>query len=214
MTVRYCIGIDEVGLGAWAGPFVVAAVVCRLDWEPPAQVRDSKKIPPAIREQLVEKVLVPPAIEDNWIALRESNDLKDSRYLSQFVLEIMTEVAGYALVHYPDSIIVADGVRVPKFPGVSSIAMAKADDLVPAVSAASIVAKVYRDNLMREYAKEYPQYGFERNAGYGTEYHRRAIKNHGLCPIHRLAYKPIRNALRRHKALVRSGHGHHRGAQR
>lgn len=193
-ATTYCIGIDEVGTGAWAGPYVIAAVACRYDWEPVRAVRDSKKLSPALREQLVLNTLVPPSIEDCWVLSRDANDLKHSKDLPKLLMELMTTAVRHALVLYPDSIVVADGTQVPKFKGVHSVAFPKADDLVPAVSAASIIAKVHRDNVMYAHGKEYPQYGFERHVGYGTQEHKEALKRHGICPIHRLSYRPIREA--------------------
>lgn len=192
-SAPYCIGIDEVGTGALAGPFVVAAVVCRNDWEH-VGVRDSKKLSPEARAHLVDKVLVPPAIEDCWVISRDANALKHSKDLPKMLMEMMVEAAMCASAAYPASVLVVDGNHAPKFRHIKSVAVPKADDLVPAVSAASIIAKVYRDHVMRDYGKVYPQYGFAQHVGYGTEQHKKALALHGICPIHRLAYRPVREA--------------------
>jgi ribonuclease HII len=187
----YCIGIDEVGTGALAGPYVVAAVVCSSDWAP-SGVRDSKKLSPSARESLVRYTLIPPTIEDCWVLSREANDLKHSKDLNNLMMELMRTVARQALKQYPDAVVVVDGLNAPKFQGVQSIALPKADDFVPAVSAASIIAKVHRDHVMQAHDKTYPHYGFARHVGYGTAEHKAALKKYGVCPLHRLAYRPVR----------------------
>ena len=113
----------------------------------------------------------------------------------------MRGVIRSCVVHYPDSVIVVDGLTTAQQIGGRStfdakfISLPKADEKVPAVSAASIAAKVYRDDLMKKLADEYPGYDFLHNVGYGTPKHIRGIAKHGLCPIHRRSYKSIKKYL-------------------
>jgi ribonuclease HII len=198
----YVIGVDEVGLGAWAGPLVVAGVVVPKDWSHP-KVKDSKAyhgtkkvsahdhrtsvllrhIRPAAKYYHVESI---PAEEIDKLGVQPA--------LSRAVQSIA--VRSYAL--YPDSVVVLDGnrgVRMDFLPKNRLLVLPKADVLVPAVSAASVLAKVTRDEMMKKLHEEYPQYHFNKNVGYGTDEHKAAMKKDGLCPQHRKSYKPVRSLL-------------------
>lgn len=197
-SARYVVGVDEVGTGCLAGPFVVAAVVAKREWQPPhTLVRDSKKCSPSKRTHLVRNLLMPPNIEDCWLVRVEPEELSEEHSLGRCLVAAIQKVVTNALSNYPNAIVVADGEHVPSIKTATCLAFPKADDLVPAVSAASIIAKVFRDGLMEEYSKLYPEYGFERHKGYGTEQHLAAIEKYGVCPIHRRAYQPIKTAMER-----------------
>lgn len=189
----YVVGIDEVGTGCLAGPFVVSAVVCRKEWSPSrSTIRDSKKCSPKQRGEVV-RYLVPPNIEDSWIIKVEPDEFPNPGDLHRKLKATILTIGSYALLSYPDSIVVVDGDYAPYLP--NCLAFPKADDLVPAVSAASIIAKVFRDDLMVRYSTVYPGYGFENHKGYGTAEHQEAIARLGLCPLHRRGYAPIRAFL-------------------
>ena len=98
-----------------------------------------------------------------------------------------------ALPTLPDQVLV-DGNRCPDF-GIPARAIIGGDGLEPCISAASIIAKVARDQLMREFATQYPHYGFERNSGYPTKQHREALQEFGICPIHRRSFGPVKALL-------------------
>lgn len=186
----FILGIDEVGTGAWAGPIVVGAVVLPSSWYN-REVKDSKKYsshPSRVvvyRNYIKEAVLFAETIEANV----------DEIY--RFGFNLVMDDLIHRLVHrakksHPNSLIVLDGNRMPpSLPG-PAITLPKADILVPAVSAASILAKIHRDEYMHRLDKEYPAYGFIHNVGYGTPEHKEAIIRNGLCPEHRRAYRPIR----------------------
>lgn len=176
-------GVDEVGRGPLAGPVVCAAVVMPLkEIEIIQGVDDSKKLSPKKRELLAklirERALAYTVYEVNEKIIDEINILQATRLGMKNALESLKIV--------PDTVI-TDGnmtLDIP-FPQRSIV---HGDALSYSIGAASIVAKVFRDALMEEYAKTYPAYGFERNKGYGTAEHIRAIKEHGICPIHRRTF--------------------------
>lgn len=188
---KYIIGIDEVGLGAFAGPFYVAGAVFEADWSD-VRVKDSKKYHATksktahkIREEVKDKIIDKSAIHTTYVAT-SPNEI-DKLGMAKILTTSFHSLARCLKDEYPDSIIVIDGEHYPDVVG-PVFSMPKADELVPAVSAASVVAKVYRDSVMLVMAELYPNYGFERNMGYGTKEHRTALEKYGPCPIHRLSY--------------------------
>lgn len=190
------VGIDEVGRGCWAGPLVAAAVVLK---EPIPGLRDSKKLTRKQRERLalrIEKEAI--AIGFGWVW----PEAIDNGGITPAVKRAMTEAVQMIQIDYDEVII--DGhidylSGAVKFRGPSSEpkirAIVRADDTVPAVSAASIIAKVARDNYMAEADAKYPGYGFASHVGYGTAAHIAALQKRGVTDIHRLSYKPIRALL-------------------
>lgn len=174
-------GVDEVGRGPLAGPVVCAAVIMPRE-NPIDGVDDSKKLSAKKREYLSEK------IKESAIAyaicrvepqkIDEINILQATKLCMKNAVESLSTVPDFAIV---------DGNMKMELP-VPYKSIVKADLKSYTVGAASIIAKVYRDNLMCEYAKEYPQYGFDKNVGYGTAEHIAAIKAFGLCPIHRRSF--------------------------
>ena len=176
-------GVDEVGRGPLAGPVVCAAVVMQLkEIEIIQGVEDSKKLSPKKRELLAklirERALAYTVYEVNEKIIDEINILQATRLGMKNALESLKIV--------PDTVITDGNMTLDiSFPQRSIV---HGDALSYSIGAASIVAKVFRDALMEEYAKTYPAYGFERNKGYGTAEHIRAIKEHGICPIHRRTF--------------------------
>jgi ribonuclease HII len=207
---KYLIGIDEVGYGSWAGPVLVAGAVCRKGWAHP-EVRDSKKVTPSKRKKLLSTVLVPPAIIHRVI-ITASVKVIDNKGVFKARNDAIVQTARALLAAYPDSTIVLDGDWQPddEIRGNHKvIVFPKADDLVPIVSAASIIAKVRRDEMMMDLAKKYPGYGFETNVGYGTQVHKLALQEKGPCELHRYGYKPVSKASRRRRAAGRLGEACH-----
>lgn len=201
------IGIDEVGRGCWAGPLVAGAVVLG---QPIAGLRDSKKLSKKQREQLAEQVRatalvvglgwVWPEEVDNW-GITTAVKRAMERACAEVIQGLETAAAragatSSASVLY-DQIIIdgninyfADNPRAQ--------AVIKADDSEPSVSAASIVAKVARDDYMAELAAQdgYVGYGFEKHVGYGTAAHIAALQTLGVSDVHRRSYKPIQALLK------------------
>lgn len=183
------LGIDEVGRGPWAGPMVVGAVILT---GPIDGLDDSKKLTQKRREQLDGIIRSQsPAYGLGWVSPAEIDELGLGQALR---LACRRAVAEVDKAHVPYDEIVIDGTvnllaGTTKAPYVTTLK--KADSLIAAVSAASIVAKVARDNYMTEQSLVYPDYGFDHNAGYGTAEHVAAIDRVGVTPLHRLSFAPL-----------------------
>ncbi len=181
-------GVDEVGRGPLAGDVVTAAVI--LDPSRPiCGLADSKKLSEmrrqALSEEIREKALY-------WhIARATVEEIDTHNILQATMIAMVRAVEGLAVA--PEYVAV-DGNRMPKwqYPGETVI---KGDALVPAISAASILAKVCRDSEMCQLDQLYPEYGFSAHKGYGTKQHRAAIERHGPCSIHRRSFEPIKSML-------------------
>lgn len=191
------LGIDEVGRGPLAGPLVVGAVILpdnKPEWV--AKLKDSKKLTAKKREELSELILKEaPATGLGWVSAAELDDIGISNALK---LATKKAVKSVQALHAPFSQIVIDGkvnflANTPLANFVSTAP--KADDLVKEVSAASIIAKVARDNYMIRLAKIHPEYGFDSHMGYGTKKHLEAIKNYGICEEHRQSFEPIKSIV-------------------
>ena len=184
---RYIVGVDEVGRGPLAGPVVCAAVVMPLDENDLiVGVDDSKKVSIKKREILSEEIKK-KAIAYTMVEVSEKM-IDEINILEATKLGMKQAVEGLTL---PDGskpeIVLTDGnmtldIDLPQF------SVVHGDALSYSIGAASIIAKVYRDAKMDEFAKEYPQYGFDQNKGYGTAAHIQGIKEYGLCPIHRRTF--------------------------
>lgn len=180
---RYIVGVDEVGRGPLAGPVVCAAVVMPLDEELLIEgVDDSKKLSEKKRETLSklirERAIAYTIVEVSEKIIDEINILEATR------LGMKQAVEGLSVT--PD-IVLTDGNMTIDIP-FKQHSVIGGDALSYSIGAASIIAKVHRDHMMDEYAKEYPAYAFEKNKGYGTAVHIQAIKEQGLCPIHRRTF--------------------------
>jgi ribonuclease HII len=189
-------GLDEVGRGALAGPLVAAAVIAPDDIAerlgPLARfLRDSKTVPPARRREIAialrQCVL---AFEIVVISTEQINQRGIGWANREAFRQLITLIAAREDVEDVDEYVLDGKVRIPCPAGVGAAirCLPKADALVPAVSAASLLAKVYRDDLMRALATTYPHYGWERNAGYGAAMHLAALREHGSCAEHRTLF--------------------------
>ncbi|MDD5729129.1 MAG: ribonuclease HII [Victivallales bacterium] len=181
-------GIDEVGRGPLAGPVVAAAVVFPPDAEIPA-VNDSKKLNEQQRLALRDAVIRVPGVqyalaEVDERRIDEINILRATHLAMRLAVEKLKQV----------DFLLIDGRPVPDLP-YASLAVVKGDGKSASIAAASILAKVYRDELMCRYAEIYPEYGFEEHKGYGTAKHLAAIRKHGVCRIHRRSFAPVRDIL-------------------
>jgi ribonuclease HII len=182
---RQVAGVDEAGRGPLAGPVVAAAVILPAGFSHP-EIRDSKRLTAAQRERLVP-VITGGAVA--W-AVAESPEAEiDSVNILQATLRAM-ERALAALAVAPDYLLV-DGPTLPQMI-VPGEAVVRGDRRVGCIAAASILAKVHRDRLMRGHHERWPVYGFDRHKGYGTAAHLRALAAHGPCPIHRRTFRGVR----------------------
>lgn len=187
------LGIDEVGMGCWAGPVTVAGVVVPKGWDAEG-VRDSKALTPRQRKK-AEGAIRAQAL--SYAIFSASHAEVDREGVGRVRDRLTEQVALQLLQPFPNALIVQDG-ELPAVIGSrpqNMVWMAKADALVPAVSAASILAKVCRDEFMVAMARLYPGYAFERNMGYGVPAHIEGLRRLGPCPIHRLSYKPVKRFL-------------------
>ena len=191
------LGIDEVGRGPLAGPLVIGAVILpdeKPEWV--SELRDSKKLTPKKREKFSEIILAEaPATGLGWVSPAELDDLGMTEALRVATSRAVKSVQA---LHVPFSQIIIDGKinflgHTPLAKFVST--MVKADDLIKEVSAASIIAKVARDNYMKEAGERFPGYGFEKNAGYGTALHMEAVSKLGVTPEHRKSFEPIKSMV-------------------
>jgi len=178
--IKYIAGIDEVGRGPLAGPVVTACVVMPYD-EMLIGVFDSKKVTKKNRERLFEEIKN-KAISYSFSV--KDQDVIDEINILNATKESMKESFNSLKVK-PD-ILLIDAVKLNICENEKAII--KGDATSYAIACASILAKVYRDKLMDDYAKIYPNYDFENNVGYGTKKHIEAIKNFGITPIHRLSF--------------------------
>lgn len=187
---KYIIGVDEVGYGSWAGPVVVCAALVRADWHDD-RVRDSKKYNSRAAREIAATLCVPPFVPVHFV-LEYDNTVIDEIGLSRARDQLAVKAAECCLKHRRDAPIVMDGNQIPDALVGRALCFPKADSLVQAVSAASVLAKTYRDKLMEVYHERYPWYDFASNAGYGADRHVEGILSHGLCEIHRRSYRNIK----------------------
>lgn len=185
---RIIAGIDEAGRGPLAGPVVAAAVILHPD-RPIPGVNDSKKLSERQRERLFDQITAkamaigigstPPDLIDRI------NILQATR---QAMLQAVTR-----LVPSPDALLI-DGITPIDSPVYQEL-IKQGDSRSASIAAASIIAKVTRDRLMRAYDQEYPQYGFARHKGYGSAAHLAALRQYGPCPIHRTSFGGVRELV-------------------
>lgn len=178
---KYICGVDEVGRGPLAGPVVCAAVIMPLG-DLIEGVDDSKKLTEKKREILSEEILK-KAISCR-IALADPRTIDKINILQATRMCMKNAIEGLSVK--PDFVIVDGNMTLDIV--IPQMSIVKGDSLSYSIGAASIVAKVYRDRLMDELAVTYPQYGFEHNKGYGTEFHIESIKKSGVCPVHRRTF--------------------------
>lgn len=180
------IGIDEVGRGCWAGPLLIVAA--RQAAELPRGLKDSKLLTKNRREQLAADIRLCCELGEGWVSaeeidkwgLAEAMRVGVARALKVIDADSSEQIIMDGTVNYCDA----------QFTHVHC--QAKADNLYPIVSAASIYAKVTRDAFMAQQDLQFPEYGFGRHVGYGTKEHSEALKVHGVSSLHRLSFTPIK----------------------
>lgn len=180
-------GIDEVGRGPFAGPVVAAAVILNPE-KTPVGIQDSKKLSKSKREILFAELMESADVGIGEASVAEIDELN---ILQATFLSMKRAVE--ALNQTPDHLLI-DGNRDPKI-GIPSQLVVKGDSISLSIAAASIVAKVTRDRKMCALSEQYPHYGWEKNAGYGTAEHRKGLSLFGVTPQHRRSFAPIRKIL-------------------
>ena len=179
---KFICGIDEAGRGPLAGPVVVASVIMAAD-SMIEGVNDSKKISEKKREELYEKI-IKEAISYG-VAIIGQDEIDEVNILNATKKGLTISLQ--ELTQKPDLILV-DALNHIDTLGIPYDSIIKGDAKCYSIAAASIIAKVTRDRIMREWDKIYPEYGFEKHKGYGTASHIKAIREFGLCPIHRKTF--------------------------
>ena len=180
-------GADEAGRGPLAGPVVASAVIldpARI----PAGLNDSKQLTAARREELFAEILATSEVAISSLSagsIDRYNILRASLEAMRRAVASLPRTARFVLV---------DGRDIPAGLSCPAKALVKGDARSYSIAAASIVAKVTRDRMMRAAGMTFPHYGFEQHAGYATEVHREAIKAHGPCAIHRMSFSPFKPA--------------------
>lgn len=181
-------GVDEVGRGPWAGPVVAACVILdpkRL----PDGARDSKQLSKAKREALFDTITATSLSLGVGVCTPEEIDKHNILGATKLAMR-----RAYDVMPVKPDLAWIDGNQLPGLP-CPMRTLVKGDSLCLSIAAASIIAKVTRDRMMEELAQEFPHYGWERNAGYGTKAHQDGIAAHGITPHHRRSFAPIRQWL-------------------
>lgn len=184
---KFVAGVDEVGRGCLAGPVVAAACILDLSKPLPKGLNDSKQLTKIQRAEIAEKLrnrclaYAVGQVEANEID--EINILQASIKAMHKAVEALQPAADFLLI---------DAVRI-KQSQLPQMSIIRGDGLSASIAAASVLAKTFRDALMRSYHDQYPHYGFAENVGYGTRAHWDGLEKHGPCPLHRLTFHGVRN---------------------
>jgi len=183
------IGVDEVGRGSWAGPLLVVAAVVKT--ELPEGLKDSKLLTENQREKLIPDIEEACSLGEGWVQPEEIDQFGLTQAMRLGTARALLMLGASA----KDQIIIDGNINYCPSEFVNVQAVIGADNTYPIVSAASIYAKVKRDAHMKRLAQIYPNYGFDKHVGYGTELHRIMLKNYGPSLIHRRSYKPVLAAI-------------------
>ena len=180
--VKYIAGIDEAGRGPLAGPVVIGCVIMKPE-SFIEYVNDSKKVSETKREMLYEKI--------TQEAVAWSTGIVDEKEIDELNILNATKKAltdAIEKLEVKPDVILVDALDKIDTKGIKYISVIKGDAKIYSISAASIIAKVTRDRIMKEYDEVYPEYGFAGHKGYGTAKHIQAIKKYGICPLHRKTF--------------------------
>ncbi len=176
-------GCDEAGRGCYAGPVFAAAVILPKDFYHPL-LNDSKQLSEATRNEL-RPIIEKEAISFG-VASINHEEIDKTNILKASIKAMHLSVAKLSL---PPGLLLIDGNRFYKYKRIAHRCIVKGDGIYASIAAASILAKTYRDELMKKLHEEYPQYGWKNNKGYGTADHRKAIEEFGLCTYHRKSFR-------------------------
>jgi len=180
---KYIAGIDEVGRGSWAGPLVVGAVILPPDFIIPPGFADSKHVKPTKRKEfaayIYERITTYSIVEIPVTVINKLGIGKATHIGFRKAIRLLSTKPDFLLI---------DAFYIRHVDKKNQKAIIHGDEKSASIAAASIIAKVYRDNLMKNLAKEYPHYLFAKHKGYGTTDHQNAIKKYGFCQIHRRSF--------------------------
>jgi len=181
----FIVGIDEVGRGSWAGPVVAAAVIFPKFFTPKFSIFDSKLLSAVEREKTANQIREFAKIGIGVIGVNSINRIGIGR-AAQKAFRVAARALDLEVHHY-----LIDAFYIHGWKKSNQTAVRRGDRICASIAAASIIAKVYRDNLMRELDKSYPGYGFAAHKGYGTARHQEAIRQLSFSPIHRKSFNLI-----------------------
>lgn len=194
--VRLIAGVDEAGRGSLVGPVVVAAVILPKDIYL-QKLNDSKKISAHVREKLCKEI---KSVAISWTAVEVSIEKIDTLNIYQATLEGMK--AAVKDLEVQPEFVLTDAMKVEFENNIPTKSVIHGDALSASIAAASIIAKVTRDNLANDWSKKFPQYGFEHNRGYGTKSHIAAINKFGFCELHRKSFNPVKSMIGNFKGAI------------
>lgn len=188
---QFVVGIDEAGRGPLAGPVVAAACYVPFDIQIRG-IKDSKQLEAHDRRKIYEQIINHPQIV-YAVGVVDAATIDNTNILQATMQAMLIAIS--KLPKSPDYLLI-DGNTFPKttLPG---LALVKGDERSISIAAASIIAKEKRDEIMLEYHKKWPSHGFDFNKGYATREHILAVKTHGITPVHRLSFEPIRSLVKR-----------------
>lgn len=180
---KHVVGIDEVGRGSWAGPLVAAGVILPQNFKIPTGLADSKLVKEEERTRLAKLIqneaISIKIVEVSHLSINKIGVGSATQTAFRKIINSITPSPDFCLI---------DAFSIKYLAKKKQLPIKHGDALCATIAAASIVAKVYRDDLMRRFAKNFPLYGFEKHKGYGTAAHQKAIKDNGFCQIHRTSY--------------------------
>lgn len=190
---KYIVGLDEAGRGPMAGPLVVGAVIFPRDYYD-ERINDSKKLTEKKREELYQIII------QNALAYQiEIIDVEDVDRLNVYQASKKGMLDAIEHISIRPDYALTDAM--PLGNAIEHQAIIKGDSLSISIGAASILAKVKRDHMMQEYAKIYPEYGFDKHKGYPTKQHKEALKKYGVTPIHRRSFQPVIEVMNQQLSL-------------
>ena len=185
---KFIAGVDEVGRGSLIGPVYAAAVILKKKINK-KELKDSKKLNKAKREILSKY------IKKNSIWAIGSASIKEIEKINILNASLLAMKRAIKKLKKKPTLVLIDGNKIPEIKNYKIKSIIKGDQKISEISAASIIAKVSRDNLITNLSKKFKKYGWSRNAGYGTKDHLNAIKKYGVTKLHRKTFKPIHNIL-------------------
>ncbi len=185
---RAVVGIDEAGRGAWAGPVVAACVCFKAKVDRNIAVKDSKLLSPNQRQSLYQQITVD---YDYGLGVVDNVSIDEIGILS--ATKMAMQLAIMNLKAQPDYLLI-DAVKL-ETAAAPQENIIQGDNKIWCIAAASILAKVYRDQLMLQYHQKYGRYAFDRHKGYGTRLHQDRLQEYGVCDLHRQSYRPIKKLL-------------------